>query len=199
MGLHTADSFRRSNMKGTMNDGTYSPDYSLASVDLKSFKNNLVDIIQQNKERWKELAAQGMVVYAPTAFSLYRTSSEILDVFIKCAHPWWYLEFSYLLITRKKVGFICVKKKRFCSVYATRTAEVCVSGWQWSGYEGWDNKMATNFIWRNNLLFISRGTFEPVFWGFASGFCVVLGMQHLVSEIWMSGLFVCLFFSILLR
>nr|XP_019608407.1 PREDICTED: calcium/calmodulin-dependent 3',5'-cyclic nucleotide phosphodiesterase 1A isoform X2 [Rhinolophus sinicus] len=58
MGLHTADSFRRSNMKGTMNDGTYSPDYSLASVDLKSFKNNLVDIIQQNKERWKELAAQ---------------------------------------------------------------------------------------------------------------------------------------------
>ncbi|KAM5267782.1 dual specificity calcium/calmodulin-dependent 3',5'-cyclic nucleotide phosphodiesterase 1A isoform 2-T2 [Hipposideros larvatus] len=50
---------RRSNVKGTMNDGTYSPDYSLASVDLKSFKNNLVDIIQQNKERWKELAAQG--------------------------------------------------------------------------------------------------------------------------------------------
>uniref|UniRef100_A0A9L0S5G8 Phosphodiesterase n=1 Tax=Equus caballus TaxID=9796 RepID=A0A9L0S5G8_HORSE len=50
---------RRSNIKGTMNDGTYSPDYSLACVDLKSFKNNLVDIIQQNKERWKELAAQG--------------------------------------------------------------------------------------------------------------------------------------------
>ncbi|XDB47980.1 PREDICTED: calcium/calmodulin-dependent 3',5'-cyclic nucleotide phosphodiesterase 1A isoform X2 [Capra hircus] len=50
---------RRSNMKGTTNDGTYSPDYSLASVDLTSFKNSLVDIIQQNKERWKELAAQG--------------------------------------------------------------------------------------------------------------------------------------------
>lgn len=46
-----------------MNDGTYSPDYSLTSVDLQSFKNNLVDIIQQNKERWKELAAQGRVVY----------------------------------------------------------------------------------------------------------------------------------------
>lgn len=94
-------------MKGTMNDGTYSPDYSLASVDLKSFKNNLVDIIQQNKERWKELAAQGMVVYEPTAFSLYLNSSEILDVFIKYAHPWWYLEFSYPLIIHKKVGFIC--------------------------------------------------------------------------------------------
>ncbi|XP_010958296.1 dual specificity calcium/calmodulin-dependent 3',5'-cyclic nucleotide phosphodiesterase 1A isoform X1 [Camelus dromedarius] len=58
-GSHVANSSRRSNMKGTVNDGTYSPDYSLASVDLKSFKNNLVDIIQQNKERWKELAAQG--------------------------------------------------------------------------------------------------------------------------------------------
>ncbi|XP_078307250.1 dual specificity calcium/calmodulin-dependent 3',5'-cyclic nucleotide phosphodiesterase 1A isoform X1 [Panthera onca] len=58
-GASSVDLFRRSNMKGTMNDGTYSPDYSLASVDLKSFKNNLVDIIQQNKERWKELAAQG--------------------------------------------------------------------------------------------------------------------------------------------
>ncbi|KAF3824317.1 hypothetical protein GH733_008602 [Mirounga leonina] len=55
------DLFRRSNMKGTVNDGTYSPDYSLTSVDLQSFKNNLVDIIQQNKERWKELAAQDAI------------------------------------------------------------------------------------------------------------------------------------------
>jgi hypothetical protein len=49
-------------MKGCVSDGSYSPDYSLTAVDLKSFKNNLVDIIQQNKERWKELAAQGKVV-----------------------------------------------------------------------------------------------------------------------------------------
>lgn len=35
---HVADSFRRSNMKGTTNDGTYSPDYSLASVDLKELQ-----------------------------------------------------------------------------------------------------------------------------------------------------------------
>nr|XP_012997911.1 calcium/calmodulin-dependent 3',5'-cyclic nucleotide phosphodiesterase 1A isoform X2 [Cavia porcellus] len=59
VGLHIADSLRRSNMKGSVSDGSYSPDYSLAAVDLKSFKNNLMDIIQQNKERWKELAAQG--------------------------------------------------------------------------------------------------------------------------------------------
>ncbi|XP_023068136.1 calcium/calmodulin-dependent 3',5'-cyclic nucleotide phosphodiesterase 1A isoform X1 [Piliocolobus tephrosceles] len=59
VGLHIADALRRPNAKGSMSDGSYSPDYSLAAVDLNSFKNNLVDIIQQNKERWKELAAQG--------------------------------------------------------------------------------------------------------------------------------------------
>lgn len=62
-----------------MNDGTYSPDYSLASVDLKSFKNNLVDIIQQNKERWKELAAQGIVVYEAFCH-LSLNSSEISGI-----------------------------------------------------------------------------------------------------------------------
>lgn len=59
VGFHVADSLRRSNVKGVLSDGSYSPDYSLSTVDLKSFKNNLVDIIQQNKERWKELATQG--------------------------------------------------------------------------------------------------------------------------------------------
>ncbi|KAM5279859.1 dual specificity calcium/calmodulin-dependent 3',5'-cyclic nucleotide phosphodiesterase 1A [Ctenodactylus gundi] len=59
VGLHIADSLRRSNVKGSVSDGNCSAEFSLAAVDLKSFKNNLVDIIQQNKERWKELAAQG--------------------------------------------------------------------------------------------------------------------------------------------
>ena len=62
IGFHFAYSMRRSNTKGSVCDGSYAPDYSLSAVDLKSFKNNLVDIIQQNKERWKELAAQGTVV-----------------------------------------------------------------------------------------------------------------------------------------
>ncbi|XP_077010486.1 dual specificity calcium/calmodulin-dependent 3',5'-cyclic nucleotide phosphodiesterase 1A isoform X3 [Tamandua tetradactyla] len=57
-GVHVADTLRRLNVKTTVNDGLFSTDYSLATVDLKSFKNNLVDIIQQNKGRWKELAAQ---------------------------------------------------------------------------------------------------------------------------------------------
>ncbi|XP_014640152.1 PREDICTED: calcium/calmodulin-dependent 3',5'-cyclic nucleotide phosphodiesterase 1A [Ceratotherium simum simum] len=70
---------RRSNMKGTVNDGTYSPDYSLASVDLKSFKNNLVDIIQQNKERWKELAAQGEP-------DLHKNSEDLVNAEEKHAH-----------------------------------------------------------------------------------------------------------------
>uniref|UniRef100_A0A8C5UKL9 Phosphodiesterase n=1 Tax=Microcebus murinus TaxID=30608 RepID=A0A8C5UKL9_MICMU len=58
VGLHAADVLRRSTAKGPLSDGPFFPDYSLAAVDLKSFKNNLVDIIQQNKERWKELASQ---------------------------------------------------------------------------------------------------------------------------------------------
>ncbi|XP_069589341.1 dual specificity calcium/calmodulin-dependent 3',5'-cyclic nucleotide phosphodiesterase 1A isoform X3 [Ranitomeya imitator] len=39
-------------------DGSPTMDYSLATVDLQHFKKNLVEIIQQNKERWKELAVQ---------------------------------------------------------------------------------------------------------------------------------------------
>ncbi|XP_071072334.1 dual specificity calcium/calmodulin-dependent 3',5'-cyclic nucleotide phosphodiesterase 1A isoform X4 [Dasypus novemcinctus] len=58
-GFHVADALRRSNVKTSVSDGLCSTDYALTSVDLKSFKNNLVDIIQQNKGRWKELAAQG--------------------------------------------------------------------------------------------------------------------------------------------
>ncbi|XP_006879010.1 PREDICTED: calcium/calmodulin-dependent 3',5'-cyclic nucleotide phosphodiesterase 1A [Elephantulus edwardii] len=54
-----AESVRTSNVKVNTCDGHNSSEYSLTTVDLKSFKNNLVDIIQQNKERWKELAAQG--------------------------------------------------------------------------------------------------------------------------------------------
>nr|XP_048281870.1 calcium/calmodulin-dependent 3',5'-cyclic nucleotide phosphodiesterase 1A isoform X2 [Myodes glareolus]XP_048281871.1 calcium/calmodulin-dependent 3',5'-cyclic nucleotide phosphodiesterase 1A isoform X2 [Myodes glareolus] len=61
VGFHVADSLRRSSVKCTLSDGSCPPDYSLSTVDLKSFKNNLVDIIQQNKERWKELATQGEV------------------------------------------------------------------------------------------------------------------------------------------
>ncbi|XP_029461785.1 calcium/calmodulin-dependent 3',5'-cyclic nucleotide phosphodiesterase 1A isoform X3 [Rhinatrema bivittatum] len=52
------DSQRRSNVRSSALDGGSSTEYSLASVDLKSFKSNLVDVIQQNKERWKELAIQ---------------------------------------------------------------------------------------------------------------------------------------------
>ncbi|XP_053453578.1 dual specificity calcium/calmodulin-dependent 3',5'-cyclic nucleotide phosphodiesterase 1A isoform X1 [Nycticebus coucang] len=59
VGLQSTDPIRRANTRGYLGDPSYFPDYSLTAVDLKSFKNNLVDIIQQNKERWKELAAQG--------------------------------------------------------------------------------------------------------------------------------------------
>uniref|UniRef100_K7F256 Phosphodiesterase n=1 Tax=Pelodiscus sinensis TaxID=13735 RepID=K7F256_PELSI len=57
-----ADAQRRPSVKSTSSDGGTSTDNSLATVDLSSFKDNLVQIIQQNKERWKELAVQEELV-----------------------------------------------------------------------------------------------------------------------------------------
>uniref|UniRef100_G3TAK0 Phosphodiesterase n=2 Tax=Loxodonta africana TaxID=9785 RepID=G3TAK0_LOXAF len=71
-GLKVTDALKQSNVKSSISDGSYFPDYSLAAVDLKSFKNNLVDIIQQNKERWKELAAQGEP-------DLHRNSEDLVN------------------------------------------------------------------------------------------------------------------------
>ncbi|XP_074857848.1 dual specificity calcium/calmodulin-dependent 3',5'-cyclic nucleotide phosphodiesterase 1A [Carettochelys insculpta] len=56
--VSNADAQRRPSVKSTTSDGGTSTDNSLASVDLSSFKDNLVQIIQENKERWKELAVQ---------------------------------------------------------------------------------------------------------------------------------------------
>ncbi|XP_006151689.1 calcium/calmodulin-dependent 3',5'-cyclic nucleotide phosphodiesterase 1A isoform X2 [Tupaia chinensis] len=81
VGLHVAEALRRSNTR-SVSDGTNSPDYSLAAVDLRGFKNNLVDIIQQNKERWKELAAQGETDH-------HKNSEDFINAEEKCAdtHP----------------------------------------------------------------------------------------------------------------
>lgn len=35
-------------------------DYSLAGIDLKRVRHTLSEIIQSNKERWKELSVQGV-------------------------------------------------------------------------------------------------------------------------------------------
>ncbi|XP_065269438.1 dual specificity calcium/calmodulin-dependent 3',5'-cyclic nucleotide phosphodiesterase 1A isoform X2 [Emys orbicularis] len=56
--VSNADVQRRPSVKSTTSDGGTSTDNSLATVDLSSFKDNLVQIIQENKERWKELAVQ---------------------------------------------------------------------------------------------------------------------------------------------
>ncbi|XP_032639685.1 dual specificity calcium/calmodulin-dependent 3',5'-cyclic nucleotide phosphodiesterase 1A isoform X1 [Chelonoidis abingdonii] len=61
-GVSNADVQRRPSVKSTTSDGGTSTDNSLATVDLSSFKENLVQIIQENKERWKELAVQEELV-----------------------------------------------------------------------------------------------------------------------------------------
>ncbi|TFK14609.1 putative G-protein coupled receptor 63 [Platysternon megacephalum] len=60
--VSNADVQRRPSVKSTTSDGGTSTDNSLATVDLSSFKDNLVQIIQENKERWKELAVQEELV-----------------------------------------------------------------------------------------------------------------------------------------
>ncbi|XP_048725704.1 dual specificity calcium/calmodulin-dependent 3',5'-cyclic nucleotide phosphodiesterase 1A isoform X5 [Caretta caretta] len=60
--LSNADAQRRPSVKSTTSDGGTCTDNSLATVDLSSFKDNLVQIIQENKERWKELAVQEELV-----------------------------------------------------------------------------------------------------------------------------------------
>uniref|UniRef100_A0AAR2IX96 Phosphodiesterase n=1 Tax=Pygocentrus nattereri TaxID=42514 RepID=A0AAR2IX96_PYGNA len=52
-------------LKGEMLDcGT---DYSLAGIDLKRVRHSLAEVIQSNKERWKELSVQGMCMPIYTA------------------------------------------------------------------------------------------------------------------------------------
>ncbi|XP_035187154.1 calcium/calmodulin-dependent 3',5'-cyclic nucleotide phosphodiesterase 1A isoform X6 [Oxyura jamaicensis] len=59
--VSNAETQRRHNFKTTASDGGTHTENSLATVDLTSFKNNLMQIIQANKERWKELAEEELV------------------------------------------------------------------------------------------------------------------------------------------
>ncbi|XP_055456501.1 dual specificity calcium/calmodulin-dependent 3',5'-cyclic nucleotide phosphodiesterase 1A isoform X2 [Psammomys obesus] len=82
IGFHVADSLRQSSTKSLVSDGSCALDYSLSAVDLKRFKSNLVDIIKQNKERWKALANQGEL-------DLHENSEDLGSSEEKCAdtHP----------------------------------------------------------------------------------------------------------------
>ncbi|XP_060246374.1 dual specificity calcium/calmodulin-dependent 3',5'-cyclic nucleotide phosphodiesterase 1A isoform X2 [Meriones unguiculatus] len=82
IGFHVADSLRQSSTKSLMSDGSCALGYSLSAVDLKRFKSNLVDIIKQNKERWKVLANQGEL-------DLHESSEDLGSTEEKCAdsHP----------------------------------------------------------------------------------------------------------------
>ncbi|KAM6396938.1 dual specificity calcium/calmodulin-dependent 3',5'-cyclic nucleotide phosphodiesterase 1A isoform 6-T13 [Pluvialis apricaria] len=56
--VSNAEAHRRPGFKSASDGGTHTEN-SLATVDLMSFKDNLMKIIQTNKERWKELAVEG--------------------------------------------------------------------------------------------------------------------------------------------
>uniref|UniRef100_A0A663DVN2 Phosphodiesterase n=1 Tax=Aquila chrysaetos chrysaetos TaxID=223781 RepID=A0A663DVN2_AQUCH len=59
--VSNAEAQRRPSFKSTSDGGTHTEN-SLATVDLMSFKDNLMKIIQANKERWKELAVEEELV-----------------------------------------------------------------------------------------------------------------------------------------
>ncbi|XP_054133466.1 dual specificity calcium/calmodulin-dependent 3',5'-cyclic nucleotide phosphodiesterase 1A isoform X2 [Melozone crissalis] len=59
--VSNAEAQRRPGFKSTGDGGTHTEN-SLATVDLRAFKDNLMKIIQANKERWKELAAEEELV-----------------------------------------------------------------------------------------------------------------------------------------
>ncbi|KAM9380464.1 dual specificity calcium/calmodulin-dependent 3',5'-cyclic nucleotide phosphodiesterase 1A [Phaethornis superciliosus] len=59
--VSNAEAQRRPGFKSTSDGGTPTEN-SLTTVDLTSFKNNLMKIIQANKERWKELAVEEKLV-----------------------------------------------------------------------------------------------------------------------------------------
>jgi len=59
--VSNAEAQRRPSFKSSSDGGTHTEN-SLATVDLTSFKDNLMKIIQANKERWKELAVEGMIL-----------------------------------------------------------------------------------------------------------------------------------------
>ncbi|XP_015723778.1 calcium/calmodulin-dependent 3',5'-cyclic nucleotide phosphodiesterase 1A isoform X3 [Coturnix japonica] len=56
--VSNVDAQRRHNFRSTASDGAAHTENSLATVDLRSFRDNLMQIIQANKERWKELAVE---------------------------------------------------------------------------------------------------------------------------------------------
>ncbi|XP_065606554.1 dual specificity calcium/calmodulin-dependent 3',5'-cyclic nucleotide phosphodiesterase 1A isoform X1 [Cyrtonyx montezumae] len=60
--LSNVDAQRRHNFRSTASDGAAHMENSLATVDLRSFRDNLMQIIQANKERWKELAVEEELV-----------------------------------------------------------------------------------------------------------------------------------------
>ncbi|XP_054685551.1 dual specificity calcium/calmodulin-dependent 3',5'-cyclic nucleotide phosphodiesterase 1A isoform X4 [Grus americana] len=59
--VSNAEAQRRPSFKSTSDGGTHTEN-SLATVNLTSFKDNLMKIIQANKERWKELAVEEELV-----------------------------------------------------------------------------------------------------------------------------------------
>ncbi|XP_040559632.1 calcium/calmodulin-dependent 3',5'-cyclic nucleotide phosphodiesterase 1A isoform X5 [Gallus gallus] len=70
------DAQRRHNFRSTASDGAAHTENSLATVDLRSFRDNLMQIIQANKERWKELAVEGEPTHCKQTEDIVKTTEQ---------------------------------------------------------------------------------------------------------------------------
>lgn len=89
------DAQRRHNFRSTASDGAAHTENSLATVDLRSFRDNLMQIIQANKERWKELAVEGMI-YQEEIFMDYFLRPPLI-LFLNFPQPVKIIVFMYFI------------------------------------------------------------------------------------------------------
>ncbi|XP_009571048.1 PREDICTED: calcium/calmodulin-dependent 3',5'-cyclic nucleotide phosphodiesterase 1A [Fulmarus glacialis] len=75
--VSNAEAQRRPSFKSTSDGGPHTEN-SLATVDLTSFKDNLMKIIQANKERWKELAVEDLLIKSVNGWQAQAPSSMSL-------------------------------------------------------------------------------------------------------------------------
>ncbi|XP_040531783.1 calcium/calmodulin-dependent 3',5'-cyclic nucleotide phosphodiesterase 1A isoform X5 [Gallus gallus] len=74
--VSNVDAQRRHNFRSTASDGAAHTENSLATVDLRSFRDNLMQIIQANKERWKELAVEGEPTHCKQTEDIVKTTEQ---------------------------------------------------------------------------------------------------------------------------
>nr|XP_014345549.1 PREDICTED: calcium/calmodulin-dependent 3',5'-cyclic nucleotide phosphodiesterase 1A isoform X2 [Latimeria chalumnae] len=81
----SVDTLKKASSKNA-SDGGFFMDYSLATVDLKRFKCNLIGIVKENKERWKVLAVEEEMLRKREETASTDTSKETVSIIDENSH-----------------------------------------------------------------------------------------------------------------